>query len=257
MSVADDMEFGELGMVFDDYNVKIDDAKIGDAKIIADLIIVCMLALFNTATGVCAWIPAVYGETKVVIVSVVLLNWFFESRCFTVNGREYTVSAEAIKFFFETFEKVKMDWTTAKCRDFLLQTPFRAGQENNRSNLFFVTSVEDWMERLQTATMELDVSVNIMVPKEFGHYLSFQNCRVPTLNNYRIPDEVKLIMPAMGVPWWGNLFSDVVLECFGVSANTGGFHIVNSKVVEGVQHEFSATKDRVREVVKQKKREAT
>lgn len=211
-----------------------------------EVITACLLSLFNTETGRCAWIPAVYEGIKVVVVSVALLRWFFE-----VNKEKYTVSGQDLSKYLQTCTEQDINWGSDAARDLLLQTPFKAVAENLRCSQFFVTPVSDWEERLQNPGKEVDVS--FVVPKEFGHVLSVQKtcAKVPAMGSYKISAERKRVMPAMGVEWWGELFTESVREFFGVS---GEVHVVGFKVKTGVKHEkYEVIRGRVRKAMKEAK----
>lgn len=214
-----------------------------------DVITACLLSLFNTETGRCAWIPAAYEGVKVVVVSVALLRWFFEA-----NKEKYTVSGEDLSKYLQTCTEQDINWGSDAARDLLLQTPFKAVAENLRCSQFFVTPVSDWIKRLQNPGKEVDVSLDVVVPKEFGHVLSVQKtcAKVPAIGVYKISAERKRVMPAMGVKWWGELFSESVREFFGIS---GEVHVVDSKVKTGIQHEkYEVIRGRVRKAMKDAKK---
>lgn len=216
---------------------------------VKEVFIACMLALFNTFTGLCVWIPALFGDTDVVVVSVRLLTWFFQSQLFTVDGEMCLVTQQELLGLLDSCEELPIDWGSGAGIDLILQTPFRP----DRGHRFFVTRSEVWRELLSAEVdVTIELSPDAVAPKALGQIFGLQSTPAKPIGLGKLTPEIKKKLPAMGVEWWGDLFSQSVRDFFEVSSSQP-FHVVNSNVEEGTQNGYESIRTRVRKALKKAK----
>lgn len=212
-------------------------------------------ALFNTVTGVCAWVPAVYEGQRVVIVSVPFLVWVFG------NAGETNMNETKVKRFFgklgedahpvfNGLDKVlQIDYNSEEFRNTLKTTPFKIPRKQRSSNAddFFVVPLAGWMGLMRRQGGECDIN-QMEANEKFGHWYAFHK---NAYRNYRIFEGLKFTrleqtkIPVMGVEWWGELFSPVVRECFGLEESECTHVIGWEKVVESKVPTYEEVKARV------------
>lgn len=115
-----------------------------------------MPAMFNFTTGYTGWVPAKYGTTDVVVVSMPIVRFSIQySSPSMYSSQNDNVDVKALfesqwKFMKEKGVKVKevgIDVHSDRFEDMILQTPFkpadRRRQSENASN-FFVVQANEW-----------------------------------------------------------------------------------------------------------------
>lgn len=86
--------------------------------------------MFNTLSGICGWVPALYQGQGVVIISLEVVNWFLSvPLVFTKNSTKHIVTVEDVEKFLR--DKVcgggfsDVNWSDRSFYDTLMQTPFQ------------------------------------------------------------------------------------------------------------------------------------
>lgn len=120
---------------------------------------------------------------------------------------------------------LEMDFQSAAFRTAILRTPFRLGKKNRTSNskMFYICPVEKWQGFLQKlgcnsrGRFYLDVNQMKSARESFGQEYAFSDKGLRIKQwMYSVPVNEKPSIPAFGVTWWEELFSESVKKYFGM-----------------------------------------
>lgn len=190
----------------------------------AQHMLMLLRGLFNTVTGVCAWTPTLYGEQKIVVVSVPFVIWFLE-----LPGNVNVTAAQVRTFFgkdlhasrspaLSSLGNLNVVYKSDEFRDAVLATPFKLPNNRNRyAEDFFVAHMDEWMQLMSAHKNMINVvlDISVPVPEAIGQRMALGGKRVRK-KRYTVHKSQLHTIPAMGVEWWTELFSPTVKECFGI-----------------------------------------
>lgn len=208
-------------------------------------VMTCLCSLFSTVTGVCAWAPSVYEGQTVVIIYLPFLIWVLENAGYMQDHqvRRFFGTGESSPHpVFDGLQQCGMvDFNSEEFRNALKTTPFKIPRRERKMNNqdFAVFAMTGWMQLIRTHN-EGDVELDSLddAKRLFGTNYAFAK---NTLHSYKskfggltFTEYEQTKVPAMGVPWWKELFSPVVRECFGLE-DSECTHVAGCERVPGVK----------------------
>lgn len=213
--------------------------------------------LFNSTTGIIAWIPVVYSGTAAVMISIPFLQWVVEYLLSKDNkvGIEVDIK-ELLEEQFESDDLVEVDFTsTTQFRNAVFQTPFRVASRLDaikrankwvskpeekalkaeiNASMFSVVNAESWkgfikgiVDSGSVGEFELTGTEKAEVSSRFGQTLALEPGRSEYKAFwYEVNQKAKARMPAFGVPMWQEAFSTSIKEYFGI---VEAVHVIGSQ----------------------------
>ena len=238
--------------------------------------------LFDGRTGQCAWIPVDFEAEKgvhheVVVISKPVVRYF----CKNEFGITTTTAATA---YFDNFcEKLlpdySVDFTDDEFRMMSLKTPFKAFYAKEGCSPvclrpFFkvvcARAFKDLMAEwrvLYPIQRRRDFFLNKKTAASLGQKYAFRGGlkstgKIAELSNYEISFEDKKYVPALGVPYWTELYTPMFVRFFDmptgvnrhvVRGEVGG---VGSKVVPGFNPSRTPNMSNPEKIAAKKKRKS-
>ena len=177
--------------------------------------------LFDSSTGIHAWIPVSYLGTVVVVVCIPMLQWIVENvpmGMYSCMKNEMNIRKMLELQFERHGGVVDVDKSKNDFRDIILQTPFRA-----KGGEFFVATAATWKRFIAAVSMKegcqerfkCNVGQEISL-RRFGEVYSVKKgkTKLGWFNGYTVNEKKKSTIPAWGVPMWEELFTSPIKEYF-------------------------------------------
>lgn len=190
---------------------------------------------------------------EVVIVSMKCMAWMLEFYLPQLHSSP-GVSPDKIIARFESVlgkqsECLEVDFQSEAFRDAVLQTPFRLGRRgrNANSKMFFVCPARKWKNFLQTIVPQnqrqitVDQSRSKSALANFGQRYAFTDEKFKIMQwMYKIPQSKKACIPAFGMKWWKESFSQSVRTYFETAECV---HVASPDIGPKVVRTFVEAKD--------------
>lgn len=190
--------------------------------------------LMNTKTGRMAWVPSMYGDAVVVVVSVPIV----------AHAMKGIVTEEKVRKFFGKgmtqkhdirLREAAVDYESDQFMDMLFGTPFRPSKKRQKhKKMFFVAESGFWRETFSGCVMGLSGDDMLQcVPSGLIHnYRDVeQGYKVRELGYRMIAEKDKCRIPGFGRRWCVEWFSEAVVRFFQIlPEQIGKVHVVASEV---------------------------
>lgn len=190
--------------------------------------------LFDSSTGIYAWIPVSHLGFSVVVVCIPILKWIVENvpiGLYSCKNDNVDIRKMLEAQFKPYGGVVNVDKRGTQFCDMILQTPFRVKDAE-----FFVVTSDSWKRFI---AISVDGGCQEMFEcnggqetslRRYGEVYSVQKgkSKLGCFKGYTVNAGKKKTIPAWGVPMWEELFTTPIKEYFGMVGEVG--HVRGNQV---------------------------